>query len=315
MKFTERIKQAALLIGFHKIGISPAAPLKEFSFFEYWLSRGYHGKMEWMSSTRESRRDPSRLLPGARSVISVALNYYTDFSHSEDKRHGKISRYAWGRDYHTIMKKMLRKLLNFIKMECKEMGEYSPSNLIIGKIAVDSSPVMEKVLAERAGIGWIGKNSNLITKDFGSWVFLGEIMLNAELEYDTPSRNFCGKCRRCIEACPTGAIVEEGVINSNLCISYLTIEHRGEFPAEITGIPERWIFGCDICQDICPWNRFSKPTDVEEFFPSSQTLLPELDKISTISRDQFMLMFKDTPVMRTGWEGLVRNSLAAGKLS
>src|SRR5712692_1902173 len=220
MTLTQEIKSKALELGFCNVGIARAERLeKEGGLLIEWLARGYHGTMEWMVRNLDKRVDPQHVLPGAKSVIAVAMNYYTDVQHSDDEKSGKVSRYAWGDDYHDVLKERLEKLLDFIK---------SKDGDVEGKVYVDTGPVLDKVWAQRAGIGWEGKHTNLITREYGSWVFLGEIIINRELDYDPPATDHCGSCTLCIEACPTDAIVEPYVLDSNLCISYLTIEHRGE---------------------------------------------------------------------------------------
>ena len=246
-QLTETIKQRAYDLGFCKVGIARADRLsQESGRLNDWLRRGYHGTMRWMESKLEKRADPRNILPGAKSVLSVALNYYTDARHADDASIGKVSRYAWGDDYHDVLTQLLDKLLEQIRT-------IEPS--AVGIAYVDTGPVMDKVWAQRAGIGWEGKHTNVITQEYGSWVFLGEIILNLELAYDEPATDHCGSCTLCIEACPTQAIVEPYVLDSNRCISYLTIEHRGEIPPEFSAQFEGWIYGCDICQDVCPWNR------------------------------------------------------------
>ena len=230
---TDKIKSKAIELGFCKVGISRAVRLdEEGKLLREWLARNYHGTMEWMARNVERRIDPRILLPNAQSVISVAMNYYTPEEHSPDQGIGKISRYAWGDDYHDVMMPRLGKLLDFVKSEVPTAN---------GKVYVDTGPVMDKVWASRAGIGWEGKHTNLISREFGSWIFLGELIVDIGLEYDEPSADYCGTCTRCIDACPTQAIVEPYVLDSNLCISYLTIEHKGELPDSLTSQFENWI--------------------------------------------------------------------------
>ncbi len=300
-QLTEKIKKKALGLGFTKIGIAKADQLHEESgHLTEWLSKGYHATMGWMENNSEKRSNPKHILPEAKSVISVALNYYSDNPHNENESAGKISRYAWGDDYHDILTEKLNLLLDYIIAE-------EPS--AVGKVYVDTGPVMEKVWAECAGIGWIGKHTNVITQDYGSWVFLGEIILNLELQYDTPATDHCGECTLCIEACPTQAITEPYVLDSNLCISYLTIEHRGEIAEELGEKFENWIYGCDICQDVCPWNhKFSQRTTVKEFHPREYNAAPDLKSVIQMSQQDFSERFRKSPIKRTKHAGLVRNA-------
>ena len=300
-ELTHYIKQEALRLGFDKVGIAPAARLdEEAAHLEQWLARGYHGSMEWMAKKFEKRVDPTLILPDAKSVIAVALNYYTPVHHSDNELAGKISRYAWGDDYHDIMSIRLEELLDSVKA-------MEPS--AAGKAYVDTGPVMDKVWAQRAGIGWLGKHTNVITQEFGSWLFLGEIILNLELEYDSPATDHCGECTLCIEACPTQAIAEPYVVDSNRCISYLTIEHRGEIAQELGEELNRWIYGCDICQDVCPWNqKFSTPTSVGEFYPREHNRAPKLEEVAAMTSEEFRARYRKSPVKRTKHAGLTRNA-------
>lgn len=297
MNLTELIKSKALEIGFHKVGIAPAEKVETAPHLEEWLAHGYHATMSWMERNREKREDPRVLLPGARSVICVALNYYASVPIPDEPSIGKISRYAWGDDYHEIVKDKLYRLLHAIQ----EMDES-----IDGKCCVDTAPVMDKYWAAKAGIGWQGKHSNVITREMGSWVFLGEIIVNQPLEYDQPAVDFCGTCRRCIDACPTQAITEPYVVNSSRCISYLTIEHRGD---TLPDLPmKNWIYGCDICQDVCPWNvKFSTPTDVGQFNPRLENVNRPLAELAVIRPETFQKRFKNSAIKRTKFSGFVRN--------
>jgi epoxyqueuosine reductase len=301
---TGEIKERALRLGFQKVGIARAGPLEEESRgLEEWLARGYHGTMNWMAARKERRVDPRMILPGARSMVCVAMNYYSPVEHTDSPSTGKISRYAWGNDYHEILEHRLEELLAFIREKKPDAA---------GKVYVDTGPVMEKAWAQRAGVGWLGKHTNIITGEFGSWVFLGEIILDLELEYDLSAVDRCGSCTLCIEACPTQAIVEPYVVDSNLCISYLTIEHRGPIGAELGSKFEGWIYGCDICQDVCPWNtKFSTPTELGEFSPRDTNAAPNLEEIVSISPAQFSDRFRKSPIKRTKREGLTRNARIA----
>ncbi|KAB2878472.1 tRNA epoxyqueuosine(34) reductase QueG [bacterium] len=297
---TYSIKSKALEIGFDKVGIAKADKVASTSLLERWLTSGFHGTMKWMENYFDKRADPRKLFPGAKSVVSVALNYYTPQPIPNDPEMGKISRYAWGDDYHDIVKEKLRQLLNEIQSLCPDAE---------GKSCVDTSPMMDKYWATQAGIGWQGKNSNVITKELGSWVFLGEIILNVELDYDESISDFCGTCNRCIDACPTQAITEPYVVDSNKCISYLTIEYRGEaFPEQVAQPFNNWIYGCDICQDVCPWNiKFAETTANEQFFPRQNNLNRNVKEWESLSEDEFNNRFKKSPVKRTKYTGFVRN--------
>ncbi len=297
---TQKIKAKALELGFSKIGVARADALSEDAIrLKEWLHRGYQASMQWMEKNIAKRSDPREIVPGAKSVISVAVNYFTDVQHSPREGEGKISRYAWGDDYHIHVTERIQKLFECIKQMAPESE---------GRYYVDTGPVMDKYWAEKAGIGWRGKHTNVITKEFGSWVFLGEIITTLELEYDAPMEDFCGTCTACIEACPTNAIVEPYIVDSNRCISYLTIEHRGEIDDSLKPHFEGWIYGCDICQDVCPWNRFQQQTADEEYFPRDGNVTPNLDALIELSQEEFSRRFKDSPIKRTKREGIVRNA-------
>jgi len=300
---TERIKEKARAMGFDLVGISPAERLTdEAERLATWLSRGYHATMHWMERNQNRRTDPCEIVPGAKSVISVAINYYTPHAIVDHPERGKISRYGWGDDYHEILGDRLKTLWEWIK-------EIEPD--ANGRYYVDTGPVMEKVWAERAGIGWIGKHTNVISREYGSWLFLGEIITTIDLEYDIPTQDYCGTCRRCIDACPTDAIVDEYILDSNKCLSYLTIEHRGDFPDEFKPNTDQWIFGCDICQDVCPWNiKFSHPTAIDGFQPRQENVNPLLVEIVEMAQEDFSRRFRKSPVKRTKLKGLQRNARA-----
>lgn len=301
---TDSIKQKAIEIGFQKIGIVMVEPLaSEGDRLSEWLARGFHGEMSWMEREPEKRSDPRILFPPAKSVIVVALNYYTPHKHGNDPNAGKISRYAWGDDYHDVLKGKLRVLLEWIKMQDAAAE---------GKICVDTAPIMDKAWAVRAGIGWLGKHSNVITTDYGSWIFIGEILLNLDLDYETETvPDHCGSCTMCLDACPTSAIVEPYVVDSRKCISYTTIELRSEtLPAEIEKNLEGWIYGCDICQDVCPWNRFEKPTDELRFEPRNGETSIDLDQIVSLTPESYAARFRQTAIKRAKLTGLKRNAKA-----
>jgi epoxyqueuosine reductase len=297
---TDRIKSKALELGFTKVGIARAEELTQEALrLRQWLGRGFHASMEWMARNVEKRADPRRIVPGARSVICVAMNYFTPTAHVNEPGIGKISRYAWGDDYHDIVGDKLKALWSWLQKEFPGVE---------GRYYVDTGPVMEKVWAQRAGIGWIAKHTNVITQEVGSWVFLGEVITTLELEYDEPATDHCGTCTLCIEACPTGAIVEPYVVDSARCLSYLTIEHRGEIEGNVRERFENWIYGCDICQDVCPWNhKFAAATDEHGFSPREWNVAPRLEEWSGMTQEEFSEKFKRSPIKRTKLAGLKRN--------
>ena len=256
-----------------------------------------------MEREPEKRSDPRLILPGAKSVVSLAMNYYTPHEHSDPPESGKISRYAWGDDYHDLMRERLNALLEWIKAASPEINV---------KACVDTAPVMEKAWAARAGLGWIGKHSNLITKDHGSWVFLGEIFLDIELAYDRPEpEEHCGTCTACLDACPTEAIVQPYVVDSRRCISYATIELRDEqLPVDIASNLNGWIYGCDICQDVCPWNRFEKPSGEPRFEPREGKTSLSLDRIADMEHPEYVERFRKSAMKRAKLTGLKRNAQA-----
>jgi epoxyqueuosine reductase len=297
-----RIKTRALSEGFHKVGIVPAAPLDaERTQLEEWLRRGYHGAMGWLARDPAQRTDPRLVMPAARSVLVVALNYYTPHKHASDPATGKISRYAWGDDYHDVVGGKLKSLLAWIKEQWPEAE---------GKACVDIQPMLDKAWAARAGLGWIGKHTNLITREYGSWVFIGELLLNLELAYDTELvEDHCGTCTLCLDACPTQAITEAYVVDSNRCISYATIELRApELPEAVAPHLDGWLYGCDICQDVCPWNRFQQPTDEPRFEPRPDNVSANLDDILALTPDLYAARFRRSAIKRAKFAGLQRNA-------
>ena len=297
---TQKIKEKALELGFQKIGIVRAEPLeREGARLREWLANDRHGEMAWLAREPEKRIDPHLIFPEAKTMIVVAMNYFTPHEHGESV--GKISRYAWGEDYHEILKERLRALLAWIEAEIPDAK---------GKVCVDTAPVMEKAWAARAGLGWIGKHSNLITTDFGSWVFIGEILLNLELNFDTDVvKDHCGTCTACLDACPTNAIVEPYVVDSRACISYATIELRDEvLPGNIAENLNGWLYGCDICQDVCPWNRFEKPTTEPRFEPREGETSIETAKILEFTPEEYAARFRKSAMKRTKLSGLKRNA-------
>ena len=297
---TQQIKAKAKGLGFSKVGIARAEVLhNEATHLDEWLERGYNATMGWMKENHEKRTDPGLVVKGARSVISLAKNYYTPVQHSSAPATGKISRYAWGDDYHDIVLEKLKALWEWMKQEFPGAE---------GRYYVDTGPVMDKVWAQRAGIGWIGKHTNVITQDIGSWIFLAELITTLDLEYDQPATDHCGSCSLCLDACPTGAIVEPYVVDSARCISYLTIEHRGEIDQELQNRLGGWIYGCDICQDVCPWNhKFSLATDEPRFGPREWNIAPSLEDWKDMGQGEFAGKFKGSPLKRAKRGGLVRN--------
>lgn len=298
------VKRLARELGFHKVGVARARPLDaEKQRLEEWLRRGYQAGMAWMERDVERRTNPAQLLPGARSIVVVGLNYYTPHEHGEDASIGKISRYAWGDDYHDVLTEKLRALLARVQALVPEAK---------GKVCVDAQPAMDKAWAVRAGLGWIGKHSNLITRDYGSWLFLGELLLDVELEPDSlREEDHCGTCTLCLDSCPTGAITEAYVVDSSRCISYATIELReAELPEHVAANLNGWLYGCDICQDVCPWNRFEQPTDESRFEPRPGAVNPDLAEIVSLTHEQYVARFRRSPVKRAKLSGLQRNARA-----
>ena len=297
-KNTDLIKRKALELGFSSCGISQARFLKEEEQkFEKWLSNGYHGTMSYLEKNIDKRLDPRILVPESKSIISLTYNYYPP-KKLINKNNFIISKYAYGRDYHKVLKKKLKKLLNNMK---EKIGN------IEGRVFVDSAPVHERAWAKLSGLGWIGKNSLLINKDVGSYFFIAEIICDLELEYDVPVSDRCGNCTRCIDACPTNAITQAQVIDSNKCISYLTIENKDSIPKELKNEMNQSIFGCDICQDICPWNRFSTPHNEKEFLPNQK--LKKLRKKDWIelTEETFNRIFEGSAIKRAKYKGLKKN--------
>lgn len=298
-RYSRLIKEEAGKLGFLFCGISKAEFLEEEApRLENWLKQNYHGNMHYMENHFDKRLDPTKLVDGAKSVISLGLNYFT--SHQQkDPEAPKISKYAYGTDYHFVIKDKLKSLLATIQ---EQIGE------VHGRAFVDSAPVLDKAWAKKSGLGWTGKHSNLINKNAGSFFFLAELIIDLELAYDTPStKDHCGTCTRCIEACPTDAIVNPYLVDGSRCISYLTIELKDEIPATFSGKMDNWMFGCDICQDVCPWNRFSTLHNEAAFVPHPS--LTELRKKDweELTEEVFQKLFKNSAVKRTKFSGLKRN--------
>ena len=302
MILAKNIKDRALFEGFNKVGIVGAESLAdEGRQLKEWLARGHHGEMRWMARDVHKRIDPHEIFPQARSVVVVALNYFTPHQHQQTPATGKVSRYAWGDDYHDVVKEKLLALLSWIK-------EQEPS--AEGKVCVDIQPTMDKAWAVRAGLGWLGKHSNVITPEHGSWVFIGELLLNLELEHDSERiQDHCGTCTLCIDACPTAAITEPYVVDSNKCISYATIELRApELPAEMD--MAGWLYGCDVCQDVCPWNRFEQPTNETRFEPRAGNVDVELDEVLALDPETYAARYRGSAMKRAKLAGLQRNARA-----
>lgn len=303
------IKKVALNLGFHLVGIAAINPVvieQNREHLQTWLNQGYQAQMAWMNNPK--RQDIRQVMPDVASIISVALNYYTPHVRPQGAEFAKISRYAWGRDYHRVMEKKLKQLTQWLQ---------SQDNQIQARYYADTGPVSDKVWAEQAGLGWIAKNGNLITREYGSWVFLGEILTNLSLEPDQPHSSHCGTCTRCLEACPTQAIVAPFVVNAERCIAYHTIENREEtLPPEIIPHLQNWVAGCDICQDVCPWNqRFAQPTDLSEFSPYPPNLSPQLAELANLSDLEWDQRFQASALRRIKPAMLRRNARANLELS
>ena len=296
-KYTQLIKAEAQRLGFLSCGISKAGFLEEEApRLENWLNNQMNGQMSYMENHFDKRLNPTLLVDDAKSVISLLLNYYPSEIQNQDSY--KISKYAYGQDYHHVIKEKLKELLHFIQTE---IGEVS------GRAFVDSAPVVDKAWAAKSGLGWVGKNSNLITQKVGSFYFIAELIIDLELDYDTPTTDHCGSCTACLDACPTEAIVAPYVVDGSKCISYFTIELKDNLPQEMKGKFDDWMFGCDVCQDVCPWNRFSKPHNEPLFQTNSDILNFSKSDWEEITVDTFQKVFKNSAVKRTKYEGLLRN--------
>ena len=298
MNYSQLIKQKAEKFGFQSCGISKAEFLEEEApRLEAWLNKGYHGEMNYMENHFDKRLNPTLLVDGAKSVISLSYNYFPKVKIDEINNF-KISKYAYGEDYHEVIKDILKNMVAELQEEIGEFGF---------RVFVDSAPVLEKAWARKSGLGWVGKNANLITKKHGSFYFLAEIICDLELEYDLAVTDHCGSCRACIDACPTQAIVSDRIVDGSKCISYATIELKNEIPDYFNGKMDDWIFGCDVCQDVCPWNRFSAPTLQEKFAPNFQKLNFRKNEWKELSQELFSEIFKKSAVKRTKFSGLMRN--------
>lgn len=297
-KYTDLIKEKARKFGFQSCGISNADFLEEDAKrLELWLKNNQHGEMAYMENYFDKRLDPRLLVEGSRSVISLSYNYFPK-EKIQTLDNFKISKYAYGLDYHEVIKEILREMVAELQ---EEIGAFEH------RIFVDSAPVLERSWARKSGIGWVGKNANLITKQNGSFYFLAEIICDLSLVYDTPTTDHCGSCRRCIDACPTGAILSERNVDGSKCISYATIELKNELPDFFQNKMDDWMFGCDVCQDVCPWNRFSKPHSQSKFMPNDFLKTFQKDNWKELTPELFSEIFRKSPVKRTKFSGLMRN--------
>jgi epoxyqueuosine reductase len=296
---TAIVKSEAKRLGFDYCGISKAEFLEEEApRLENWLKQNMQGEMHYMANHFDMRLDPTKLVPGAKSIVSLLLNYFPG-KEQDDPDAPKISKYAYGEDYHFVIKRKLKELLQALQEKIgREIG---------GRVFVDSAPVMDKVWAKRAGLGWVGKNSNLINREMGSFFFIAELILDIELQPDSPIGDFCGTCTKCIDACPTDAIVNPYIVDGSKCISYFTIELKDSIPGSQEGKFQNWMFGCDICQDVCPWNRFAVPHKEAAFDPDAKLLSMRKNEWEELTEEVFQQLFKRSAVKRTKYEGLKRN--------
>ncbi len=301
----ESIRKLARQFGFELAGLLPIEPAQTISAYAHWLQAGYAGEMAYLKRHLSLKRDPREIFPETRTILCLAINYHTrdvpEPLHNDPTR-GRIARYAWGKDYHHVLRKRMEQLLAAIQREihCK------------GRLCVDSAPLLEREYAYRAGIGWFGKNTNLIHWKLGSWLFLCEILLDVTLPPDVlPLRGSCGTCTRCVTACPTGAILPDLTLDASRCISYLTIELKGSIPRDLRPQMSNWIFGCDVCQEVCPWNRRAPRSQEKAFRPRSALLAPRLTRLLSLSKKQFREMFRESPILRTKRRGFLRNIAVA----
>ncbi len=292
------VKNAAAELGFELCGIARVSPADPVDHFSEWLARGYHANMDWLASSKEVRQDILRFLPGARSVVALAKNYHATPGAVSQAGELRVARYAWGRDYHRWMGKRMRRL-------AAETSALMPESVC--RWCVDSGPVMERVWAERAGLGWIGKNGLLLHPEYGSWIFLGVLATTLELTPDEPMPNRCGTCERCLKGCPTGALVHAGVLDARRCLAYHTIENRGEIPEELHAHMRGWVFGCDACQEVCPWNRHTPFTSDRDCQPRPEVLAMDPARLLAMEREEFDLCFAGSPLRRAQCAGMQRN--------
>ncbi|MEB3311230.1 MAG: tRNA epoxyqueuosine(34) reductase QueG [Snowella sp.] len=302
---SDQVKQKAIELGFHLVGIADVDqefPDQALERLKAWLTMSYQAEMQWMANPK--RFDIRACFPDVQSVISVAINYYTPHQRAEGKEYAKISRYGWGRDYHKVMTRRLKALSHWLEDQDKTIKT---------RYYADTGPIQDKVWAQRSGLGWIAKNGNVITRNYGSWVFLGEVLINIPLTPDRPHTEHCGTCTRCLDACPTGAITQPFVINSDRCIAYHTIENRSDtLPDDIKPHLDGWVAGCDICQDVCPWNqRFAKETDIPDFQPYPENINPKLKDLAEISDQEWDQRFTASALRRIKTAMLRRNARAS----
>ncbi len=323
MSLTESIKHEATRLGFDVVGVArlsnkssswqasssladgESVSSQSYTRLKKWLDQGFQATMEWMGRSPERRSDPEKVLPGCRSIVSVGLNYFTGHQSDECEGNGRIARYAWGKDYHNVFKSRLKQLEGIIQSLAPDAQT---------KWYVDTGPIMEKAWAQEAGLGWIGKHSNLVSPEYGSWLLLGEILTTLELEADSPGSDLCGSCMLCIQACPTEAIVDPYVVNAERCISYLTIEYRGQeedIPSELKKKVGNRIFGCDDCLDVCPYNHNEVTTEESAFQPNTFMLGPSLSEILSLQPEEFQEQFQGSPIRRAKHQGLLRNTRIA----
>jgi epoxyqueuosine reductase len=293
----QQIKEEAYRLGFEHVGFSKANFLEEEApRLEQWLTNNYHGKMAYMENWFDKRLDPRLLVDDAKTVISLLLNYYPP--QMQNMEAPQISKYAYGRDYHFVIKEKLKELLHFIQ---ENVGDVN------GRAFVDSAPVLDRAWAKKSGLGWIGKNGNLINTKSGSFYFIAELIIDLDLPTDAPIRDYCGTCTRCIDACPTEAIIAPKIVDGSKCISYFTIELKEQIPSSYKGKLDNWAFGCDTCQDVCPWNRFSKPTNEKDFIPHDNRLSWSREEWEEITEEVFKKVFKESPLGRAGYQKVKDN--------
>lgn len=299
---SDSLKARARELGFDACGIASArVPIDPSSRLRAWLDKGYHADMDWIARTVGVREDVREKLPGARSVVVVARNYYSEEPAARGLT-GRVARYAWGRDYHRVLKKPLNDLARYLDSLADDARSYA---------SIDTGPVLERAWAQRAGVAAIGKNSLGLRRDMGSWFFLATILTTIDLTPDPPAPDLCGTCKLCIDACPTDAIVAPRIVDSNRCIAYHTIENRHEIPEALHAAHDDWVFGCDICQDACPWNRFAEPTDEPAFHPSPDQAHPSIEALLAMDQETFNTTFAGTPIRRAKWSGMRRNAAIA----
>lgn len=299
-KITQAIHKKAYELGFHRVGITSSDPSQRFSYYQEWLKKGFLGGMHYLKNHEPKKEDPKHIFPEVQSIICCALSYKTSYENplNVDKPIGIISNYAWGDDYHEIMNEKLKKLLDSIQTICPQVQ---------GKVYVDTGPLLERSYAERAGIGWVGKNTCILDQEYGSYLFLGEILINVALMFDQPQTDHCGSCTRCLDACPTGALLKPYMLDATRCIAYLTIEKKGDLSLEEKDMINHHIFGCDICQQVCPWNHKALNPDLDCFKPRPGNFLPELKVLLEMAEDQFKKQFSKSPVKRAKYPGFKRN--------